>query len=935
MRAEVDTVRLRQYVVRVDGEDGGRLGSGFFVAPGWVLTAAHVVAGLDRVVLVPAAGGGSTDAQVIARSDEPDGATPASLWPFPDLALLKFAAKQDHPSALLEPVQPATDGECVAWGYARRDVGVDEYGSPASFSYVGMTEDGWLSLKADVVRHGLSGSPLVCPTRRAVVGVMSATWDETAPLGGLASPISALTGEMPGVPAQLVEVGSEVLRLNRAAVLADRGTWHAVLPVPGSDAVLRRSWGVYRKGRRADPADLLLADFRVVPYLFRDADLDVAEAWCLGPEAVAVGVVPGLGGAGKTRFGIEICQRMLDKHGWVVVGETGDLAKNMALIAGMPLPRLLLVDYAEAESSPVLADLLERLGRVTTDVAPARVLLLTRALTPDSPAGIMAAVRADASASVKFIVDGRQESPAASRVLHMAQRVELFDTAVDRFATAWEAVPPTGERPDLEGPDYGQPLGVLYLALDTVLSGPDPGTADAGLTLTPDDGFWGPDPAQRVLAHEEKYWLLHAPDQDRELLRQCVALSTLAGASDPSEADTLLRGLPPLAGEEAEAHRDALVQWLHSLYRGEDHLNPLRPDRLGESLVVRALIDGKDGTLIRSALLRGSHRQAARAVTVLTRCSDQDPRASAALAAVMAELHPHLTLRAESAAHGSPDRVGDYRLANTLVVFFTSGLGRALAKPWPDNTVYQRDVSVSLGRLGDLARAVGDGAGARTLYQQSLTISEELAKREPDNTVYQRDVSVSLDRLGDLARAVGDGAGARTLYQQSLTIREELAKREPDNTGYQRDVSVSLNKLGDLARAVGDGAGARTLYQQSLTIAEELAKREPDNTVYQRDVSVSLDRLGDLARAVGDGAGARTYFLRAVVKRGALQAQEPERLDLAEELCVALYLLAAADPGETGSSRSAVGKLLDRFDSAGVLSPNGRALRSWAENGHL
>jgi hypothetical protein len=162
-----------------------------------------------------------------------------------------------------------------------------------------------------------------------------------------------------------------------------------------------------------------------------------------------------------------------------------------------------------------------------------------------------------------------------------------------------------------------------------------------------------------------------------------------------------------------------------------------------------------------------------------------------------------------------------------------------------------------------------------------------------------------------------------------------LAKREPDNTGYQRDVSVSLNKLGDLAVAVGDGAGARTLFQQSLTIAEELAKREPDNTGYQRDVSVSLERLGDLARAVGDGAGARTYFLRAVVKRGALQAQEPERLDLAEELCVALYLLAASDPGETGSSRSAVGKLLDRFDSAGVLSPNGRALRSWAENGHL
>ena len=67
--------------------------------------------------------------------------------------------------------------------------------------------------------------------------------------------------------------------------------------------------------------------------------------------------------------------------------------------------------------------------------------------------------------------------------------------------------------------------------------------------------------------------------------------------------------------------------------------------------------------------------------------------------------------------------------------------------------------------------------------------------------------------------------------------------------------------------------------------------------------------------------------------RGSVQAKEPERLDLAEELGVALYLLAAADPGETNSSRSAIDKLLEQFDRAGLLSPKGRALWSWVADG--
>jgi S1-C subfamily serine protease len=54
MIGRVDTRRLRRYVVRLDSTDGVVLGTGFFVAPGTVVTCAHVVRDAVDVLVVPA-----------------------------------------------------------------------------------------------------------------------------------------------------------------------------------------------------------------------------------------------------------------------------------------------------------------------------------------------------------------------------------------------------------------------------------------------------------------------------------------------------------------------------------------------------------------------------------------------------------------------------------------------------------------------------------------------------------------------------------------------------------------------------------------------------------------------------------------------------------------------------------------------------------------
>jgi tetratricopeptide (TPR) repeat protein len=146
--------------------------------------------------------------------------------------------------------------------------------------------------------------------------------------------------------------------------------------------------------------------------------------------------------------------------------------------------------------------------------------------------------------------------------------------------------------------------------------------------------------------------------------------------------------------------------------------------------------------------------------------------------------------------------------------------------------------------------ALGQGKRAFARFQELLERRERLAKAEPDRADYQRDLSVSYERMGDLYVALGQGEAARQAYQGSLEIRERLAKAEPDRADYQRDLSVSYNKMGDLYRALGQGEAARQAYQGSLEIAERLAKAEPDRADAELDLVISLVKIGTVAEPV-------------------------------------------------------------------------------------
>src|SRR5271166_1669962 len=198
-----------------------------------------------------------------------------------------------------------------------------------------------------------------------------------------------------------------------------------------------------------------------------------------------------------------------------------------------------------------------------------------------------------------------------------------------------------------------------------------------------------------------------------------------------------------------------------------------------------------------------------------------------------------------------------------------------LAKADPGNADWQRDLSVSHNKIGDVRQAQGDLAGALASYQASLAIAERLAKADPGNADWQRDLSVSRNRIGDVQRAQGDLAGALASYQASLAIRERLAKADPGNAYWRRDLSVSHERIGDVRQAQGDLAGALASYQASLAIAERLAKADPGNAQWQRDLSVSHNKIGEVQQAQGDLAAALASYQASLAIRERLAKADP------------------------------------------------------------
>ncbi len=173
---------LRDCTVRVE-LNGKPNGTGFFVAPGLILTCAHVVSKATDNKLVVTWKGQSLPAQIKKVSNEQ----------YPDLALLTIELTT-HPCVfLLDDAQPLD--RLYTYGYP------DQHpeGDPATLECEGTTNEQTplLRLKNAQIRPGMSGAPVLNLRTQRVCGQMQYTRGRENDMGGRALPVSMILREFP------------------------------------------------------------------------------------------------------------------------------------------------------------------------------------------------------------------------------------------------------------------------------------------------------------------------------------------------------------------------------------------------------------------------------------------------------------------------------------------------------------------------------------------------------------------------------------------------------------------------------------------------------------------------------------------------------------------------------------------------------------------
>jgi Trypsin-like peptidase domain/Tetratricopeptide repeat len=932
MPRTVDLKVLREYALRVvDVTTRELLGTGSFITPDCVLTCAHVVEDRETVRL-SASDGSAANGTVIARTARPT--AEHGLWPFPDLAIVRLPPDRTElrgqACVLLEDREPLSSETCYTYGFPRRGDFGATVGSSAAVKFESVEEDGYLKFQAGQIKPGVSGAPMVSPARGAVIGITTATRGSAGDLGGFASPVNALRFDVPGVTSEgWRELGKQLFRDNTDAIIADRGRWHRVLPITDAQrASLDQQWRTtsYTRTELSHPSELLRADYRITPYLFRERALADAVQWCHRPAAVSILTATADGGEGKTRFAIELASTMA-RAGWLTGFQPADPDRAQTAIA-TATPRLIVVDYAETLSPQSLEGLLTAAVNHASRFAPVRLLMLTRSHDARADRRFHA-LGIGLKAREGEVFNNRGRSAEATKPLTMEQRAALFSRAATDFALAWR-VPQTDVRPPLAEARHASPLQVLYAALDAVLS-------------SAADDFDDADEADKVLNHEGRYWRrapTYPPNLAIEVTRQAVALATLVGADDPRSADKLLATVPRLAADPLL--RAQTATWLHDFYPGTDWLNPVLPDRLGERLVESVLLSrtAADGPDLTPVLLAADGNQTLRALTVLNRIAATVPSRLDAIARRLAPVLDQLIDRSKAQSHGTADAPGSAMLAEILsqLLVRTSAqlaagldasdledlsasydrlgnvirssnqaealrvfqaalaIDELLVRQAPENASYQYELSISYERIAGLM-AASDPAEAERLYLAAVDEFERLAAADRDDIDYQRGLSRCYRRLGILAAAY-DRAKAEGFHRAALAKAEELSANDRDNNDYWDDIALSNTNLGDLAAST-DRTEAHRLHSAALDIRKRLLENEPANRYYQRELSISYERLGNLAMD-SNPAEAQRFHREALRIRKELADGQPDNTDYQRLLAYAYDRLAAlaTDPVE-------------------------------------
>ena len=204
-------------------------------------------------------------------------------------------------------------------------------------------------------------------------------------------------------------------------------------------------------------------------------------------------------------------------------------------------------------------------------------------------------------------------------------------------------------------------------------------------------------------------------------------------------------------------------------------------------------------------------------------------------------------------------------------------LRTALLDENPDDPDHLRQMAVDEFQIGLFQLDAEEYGGAVETFQSFVRLNERLAEADPANERYQRDLRVSLDRLGEALMALDRPEEALVAVQRALAIAEANLARSPQNADALTGVSIEACRVGELQLAFGRLDDARAAFDRELDAAQTRVRADPASSYAQRELGVALYKMGEFHTAVADlqtddaartaqWGEARTWFQRCYDK---------------------------------------------------------------------
>jgi glycosyltransferase involved in cell wall biosynthesis len=610
-------------------------------------------------------------------------------------------------------------------------------------------------------------------------------------------------------------------------------------------------------------SQLLRAEEGIVPFdSKREPFLAEQLQWAKSREfTIAIRLLTGQGGVGKTRLGLEMLSR-LEADGWVGGFLRGDCDIQQAIMLGSKIEDLgraciVVIDYAETRQVVLLAFLKSLLNKSLR--ANVRILLLAR------DGGEWWNLLPSRDVICEAILEGMASTgPFQLPELHSqtSDRQAAYQLALARFAETLHLGVPQ-HTPNLEEAYFALPLYIQMAAL-IALRGERPRSAEA-LTRT-------------LVGRERRYWrkALEALNvKGHEIEDQAALLMTLASLANGLAAPSDVQKIWETCGGQKTMLRP-LFMALVPLYPGRQGLDGWRPDLLGEALIAQVVLGRFGPALLQSVFSQNLQGMRHSSLTVLARMLANRPDLSqliedalvanfvkcasdlvkvcietqSILPEIAERAYVRLTKKEQSQAAGLlwphlnfevlPLTGLDVKVSKTLLEKAERALGKGTLEDRSNYAIALSDLSVALDRDGQLVKAWEAAHEAVEMYRSLVKVRQG---------AYEHGLAKTLDLYATYSLNLGKVDSALVASREALEIHGKLTKVRPKDN--EPDLAHSLTNYAGFLSAQGEAEEAFYISEKALNLLEKLVVSDPSRFEYGHANAVCnhANRLQDQGRS--------------------------------------------------------------------------------------